>query len=247
MHWAGLIAKYRLWLALGAAVLGHGVLVVFVLSLPRPALVNSLAVIAVELVTVTAPEPEPEEPEPEPGAEETLVPIPEASPEERPRVPDPAPEEIPFVALSDETDAAERVVPGRQTVIDPTPAEKEAERVRAGTRQALHRVRCRKLAEKPDPACPKGDPFYEQEQLAALRNAPPVRKIGVGPRGPGNYAEAFLAKNRGFPPKMLNGEDNSIFIEPMRKGAYNAQRIRNGEAPIWSRDLQRDLEQQRRD
>lgn len=59
--------------------------------------------------------------------------------------------------------------------------------------------------------------------------------------GPQSAIEQWAARNSGFQPTSIFGEDNSIFIDPMADGAYNAQRIRNGETPIWDRGMEREL------
>ncbi len=249
MNWAGLITQYRIPVAIAVAGLGHAVVAATVLALPMPVVVDRVAVLPVELVILPPPERAPEselQPDDIPDGDTASAPEPELAPGVQAPGPDPAASDIPFVSLSDERDVEERVVPPRTSGSNQTQDEGgEAAEMRRGVQMALRRVGCRKLVEKPDPTCPKGDPFYEKEQILALRNMPPVRRIGVGPPRPGNYAEAFLARNSGWPPKMLGGEDNSIFIDPMQQGAYNAQRIRNGKTPIWDRDLQRDLEQRR--
>ncbi|MCF6329155.1 MAG: hypothetical protein L3J02_05080 [Henriciella sp.] len=249
MNWAGLVTQYRIPVTITAAGLGHVAVAGLVLALPTPVMSDTVVVLPVELVILPPPEPKPEpelQPEDVPDSDRPSAPEPELAPGVQAQGPDPAASDTPFVSLSDEREVEERVVPPRSSGSNQMQEEggKAAEMAR-GVRVALRRVACRKLVEKPDPTCPKGDPFYEKEQVLALRNTPPVRRIGVGPPRPGSYAEAFLARNSGWPPKMLGGEDNSIFIDPMQQGAYNAQRIRNGKTPIWSPDLQRDLEHRR--
>ncbi len=251
MNWAGLITQYRIPVAIAVAGLGHAAVAAIVLALPLQVVADRVAVLPVELVILPPPEPEPA-PEPElqpediPDSDTSSAPEPDLAPGAQAPGPDPVAVDISFVSLSDERDVEERVVPPRSSGSNQVRDDGgEAAEMTRGVRMALRRVGCRKLVEKPDPTCPKGDPFYEKEQILALRNAPPVRRIGVGPPRPGNYAEAFLARNSGWPPKMLGGEDNSSFIDPMQQGAYNAQRIRSGKTPIWDRDLQRDLEGRR--
>ena len=251
MTWAGLITQYRIPVAIAVAGLGHAAVAAFVLALPVPVVVDTVAVLPVELVILPPPPPEPE-PKPEaspeeiPDRETPAAPVPDLAPGRQAPGPDPAAPPTPFVSLSDERDPEERIVPPRSAGSNQAQDEGgEAAETAKGVQMALRRVACRKLVEVPDPTCPKGDPFYEKEQIMTLRNAPPMRRTGVGPPRPGNYVEAFLERNKGWQPTMLGGEDNSLFIDPLRKGAYNAQRIRRGEAPIWDSDLQRDLEQRR--
>jgi len=245
MTWAGLITQYRIPVAIAVAGLGHAAVAAIVLALPMPVVVDRVAVLPVELVILPPPEPEPEpdlQSEDIPDSDTPSAPEPELAPGVQAPGPDPIAADIPFVSLSDERDIEERVVPPRSSGSNQVRDEGgKAAEIARGVRMALRRVGCRKLVAIPDPTCPKGDPFYEKEQILALRNTPPVRRIGVGPPRPGNYAEAFLAKNKGWPPTMLGGEDNAIFIDPMQQGAYNAQRIRSGKTPIWDSDLQRDL------
>lgn len=252
MDWVGFVLKHRMWLAAGLALVGHLVMAAVVLSVPLSVRNVVVEVISVDLVVMPPRKIEPESkvlPEPElvtalPAKARTSMIEPAAPPTDRSGE---AASEVPFVALSGLVDPDETIVPrGEVVVVDPLTGVRRPEGVMAGTRLALRIATCQRLVEHRDPTCPKENPFEFQARIAAAKNAPPLQRVGAGSHAPGNFAEAFLAKNKGYPPRMLSGEDNSTFIDPMAQGAYNAQRIRNGDAPVWDDDFTRELEQMRK-
>ena len=54
--------------------------------------------------------------------------------------------------------------------------------------------------------------------------------------GPKSAVEGFFAK-QDEDPFMFPGMDAALFTEGMAPGAYNAQRIRNGQDPLWDQEM----------
>lgn len=98
---------------------------------------------------------------------------------------------------------------------------------------ALRRHACRKLTEYRDPTCPKEDPFEKKLMLASLRNAPPVVAFDQRELQPGSIVEQMMAANAAPETNLPFGMTEALFNEPMAPGAYDAQRIQNGQAPLW--------------
>ncbi len=249
MRWAGFLTQYRAGLAALGAAGAHGAALVAILAyVPADDLPEAPPPIPVELVALQPP-PQPITPPPEPQpdiippAKTASAPLPDLRPSSPPPVAAPAPETVPFTSLGNTTNPEERVVPpppaGTSGPVERGGLASEAAR---GVQAALRRAGCRKLVREPGPECPQGDLFARADELAALKQAAALEPLALGPPPSQNYAEAFFARNQGMPAKMINGEDNSIFIASMAPGAYNAQRIRNGQAPIWDRKTREALE-----
>lgn len=250
MHWVGLISRYRHAVAVGIALAGHVVAGAVILSIPRPAFQGAPTVLPVSLVVLP---PQPPAPEPEPPEVDTPEPVtPLSSPPTPPRnvattLPvhsDPDPETgdevialVPFTAPAPSNDIT-------------SDAAEQAARVQ----QALLRNRCQQLANLNDPDCPDDQRFAAHAPSPAEQ----LRAANLGPPPAQNMIEAYMARNSGWPSRMvsvrdgdtLSGQslidlgtiDNSIFADPMAPGAYNAQRIRNGDDPIWSRKFIKELQ-----
>lgn len=61
-----------------------------------------------------------------------------------------------------------------------------------------------------------------------------------------NAVETFFSQDE-REPYLMPGMSGEMFADPMARGAYNAERIRNGQTPIFDRKLERDLRAQGRD
>ncbi|MEO1642531.1 MAG: hypothetical protein AAFR74_04290, partial [Pseudomonadota bacterium] len=139
----------------------------------------------------------------------------------------------PLTSLIEAQDATE-------TIISPPSAPEQSELRQAQAIEALKRLDCNRMAKERPLDCPQEDPFVKRE-IEQARQQSEITLSNLNSFGPSNAFEAWQANNSGFQPTSIFGEDNSIFIDPMAAGAYNAQRIRNGENPIWDRDIERDL------
>lgn len=106
--------------------------------------------------------------------------------------------------------------------------------------QALQHFNCRKLTPHPNENCPKPDPFAvaDARQARAEAHLNPMPVIAFNQQ---NAAERFFSK-QGRNPHMFPGMDADLFADPMPKGSYDAERIRNGLAPTWDRELRDALE-----
>ena len=138
--------------------------------------------------------------------------------------------------ISDKKGAPPQQVIGQGDVATPAQTERVSE--------VLTRLDCAILTRGRDKDCPEVDPFIQAETdlLRSEQNTTGILAItDASAFGPQTNIEKWAAKNDGFTPTSLFGEDNSIFIDPMAEGAYNAQRIRNGDNPIWDRDIEREL------
>lgn len=101
----------------------------------------------------------------------------------------------------------------------------------------LNQMTCAKLARRRDDACPKTNPF-DVAEAAAARASREHKGILMLPDLPMSAMEQFLAKQNG-PGHMFPGMDADLFADPMAPGAYDAARIRNGDAPLWSEEMKR--------
>ncbi|MEM7493911.1 MAG: hypothetical protein AAF296_11040 [Pseudomonadota bacterium] len=145
-------------------------------------------------------------------------------------------EPIDDLSVPDETDAP------RQQAIGQSAAQAPSETQRVS--EILRRLDCASLTRGRDKDCPEVDPFTQAETdvLRSEQNTTGILAItDASAFGPQSGIEKWAAKNDGFKPTSLFGEDNSIFIDPMAEGAYNAGRIRNGDNPIWDRDIEKEL------
>lgn len=197
---------------------------------------------------VREPEPPPErealrsEPVPEP------VPIP---------VPEPVPSSMPARELSEPARPSEtplsndntRQRPAVLTQLDPaqiaTDAAPDGQANRIGpaeTAKVLQHFRCQNFTSRPDQACPKPDPFdvAEARQTRAAARRDPIPVIAIHAQ---NTLEQFFSR-QDRDPHMFPGMDADLFSDPMAAGSHNAARIRNGQAPIWDRDLEATLKRQ---
>ncbi|MEM1087316.1 MAG: hypothetical protein AAGH90_06270 [Pseudomonadota bacterium] len=107
--------------------------------------------------------------------------------------------------------------------------------------EALRRLECAKITYERREDCPPSDPFAAADAQQGLRKqteANPFSALDPNAHGPKTAIEQWAAKNDDFAPVSLFGEDNSIFLDTMAPGAYNAQRIRNGDRPIWDKDVE---------
>jgi len=100
----------------------------------------------------------------------------------------------------------------------------------------LQRVDCQRLSFKVDEDCPKLDPFDVAEASMARQMAVPSSAQLVGDYGPKSMLEGVFSQ-RDKDPYLMPGMDGELFTSGMAPGAYDAQRIRNGRAPLWSKEM----------
>lgn len=101
----------------------------------------------------------------------------------------------------------------------------------------LRRLSCQRLTRKPNEDCPKSDPFADADartiRESSAHNPRPLSfDIHM------NAAEAFSAKQKQAR-HMFPGMDADMFVDTLPPGAYQADRIRNGQEPLWNEDMRR--------
>ena len=97
----------------------------------------------------------------------------------------------------------------------------------------LQQADCLKLKRHEEGACPEPDPFAVA--IASAKRAIPPERLFADPRYVGKTVsdkvfEAEAANRFHWP-------DDDLFNDTMSPGAYNARRIRNGQDPLWSKDM----------
>ena len=231
--------RIRNLLAVGLVTVGHVILLGLAITAKISIPLNpKIAALDIEIVALEQdPPPEaPSLPDPDPEPEPPVI-------EAEPIPPRAAPSPI-----VDQQDSA----PAKQTdpqpalevltQLDPAPLAPNTDQAPpAGTiapdeiAQALQRLNCLKLTLHPDEACPKPDPFAVAEALQKRTDERlnPMPMIAFDQQ---NAAERFFSKQSSNP-HMFPGMDADLFADPMPKGSYDAERIRNGLAPTWDREL----------
>lgn len=100
----------------------------------------------------------------------------------------------------------------------------------------LQRAECQRLSFKAKEDCPKADPFAAAEASMGQQASAPASAQLAGDYGPKSMLEGFFSQ-RDRVPYLMPGMDGDLFTPGMAPGAYDAQRIRNGQAPLWSKEL----------
>ena len=98
---------------------------------------------------------------------------------------------------------------------------------------ALKKMNCLKLKRHEEGACQPTDPF-----AAAMANAkrakPPERLFEDTPYIYKSVSDKLFEREAA---ERFNWPDEDLFADPMGEGAYNAWRIRNGQEPLWSKEM----------
>lgn len=100
-------------------------------------------------------------------------------------------------------------------------------------------LNCQNFARRQDAACRDSPAAFDPSRRMPDESAitPPQLELRFAGQ---NRVEYLLSQNKRTP-YLMPGMDGDLFTEGLPPGAYNAQRIRNGESPIWSRELERKL------
>lgn len=230
--WVRIIRQRRVWVT-GLVALAHVALLSWVLSQSvgnsvSPVL-ETLDIAFAEVLPLPEPEPELEpEPEPEPVVQEAPLVAPRSDPSVAPA---PSPK---TVLTQLQSDASPAVAP--QTS-DPAPPDDPAPTVDTGAlAQVLQRAECQRLSLKAKDDCPKADPFAVAEASMARQGSAPTSAQLAGNYGPKSMLEGFFSQ-RDNVPYLMPGMDGDLFTAGLAPGAYDAQRIRNGQAPLWSKEM----------
>ncbi len=209
--------------------------------------------IAIEIVELPTPPPAPApDPEPEPPPNPTPEPPDKPSPQPVIATPTPAPPTAPISNDPETPPAVEpssRAMPERPTVLtqkDPatapdaeaaaaTPAENaDADTVTPDQMAGvLRQLECQKLTHRTVESCPRTDPFTawasNTERARIERNTDWDRSY----RSKSVIDKFYEREVR----ERLPWPDEDLFADPMAPGAYNAERIRRGQEPLWSKEM----------
>jgi hypothetical protein len=184
----------------------------------------------------------------DPGAPEPALPQPlMAQPSEtRPAAPSPPPEITPEPApvqpevLTQLTPAAapEETVPAPPAAnSDPASSPSDTANTVSKTQLAsvLQLTQCQKLDRETARDCPETDSFDRALALAERSQKPPEPARVTFYIERNVLEHAFSQNDRA--PHLFPGMDGDLFADPLPKGAYNAEQIRNGLAPLWSKEM----------
>jgi len=227
---------YRsVWIT-GLVAVAHATALSWVLSqrvgMPASPMLETLEIDFAEIPPL--PEPEPIKPEAVPEPDKQAVhearqdPIPTRS-----VAPAPAPSPKTVLTQLDTENTA--TVPPPPS--DPGPNNDPVQTVDPSVLAAvLQRADCARLSHRTNEDCPKLDPFDVAEASMARQTAAPAPAQLVGDYGPKSMLEGFFSQ-RDRDPYLMPGMDGDLFTPGMAPGAYDAQRLRNGQAPLWSQEM----------
>lgn len=185
-------------------------------------------VISLELAELQPLQPTPApapDPAPLPG------PRPEAPVDTRSTAPSPAPvtRERPAVLTQNEPAAAPEAEPARAPPMAPPDAAPVTPEQIAGL---LRQLDCQKATRRRPEPCPDTDAFTawatKADRATVARNADGGRSY----RSKTMIDQVYEQDVRG----RLHWPDEALFADPMAPGAFNAERIRRGQEPLWSQE-----------
>ncbi len=242
MDWVGKSAHVTAATRVGGVIAIHCALLFWALTseikfqTPPPT-----ASITIELVELepppAAPEPEPEpEPQPEPPAD-----IPAAAPLPQPepplREPDPSPPDISDNTASEHPPVLmqkERATLPDGVIPPPATTGSDVDAVTSGQiAGVLRQMECQKLTHRTSEDCPQTDPHTAWASNAARATVERNTDWDRSYRSKSTIDQFYEREVRG----RLHWPDQDLFADPMPPGAYNADRIRRGEEPLWSKEL----------
>lgn len=235
MDWAVQIRRHRRLLIVGGVGAAHLVALALTLSLQiRPTALElsdtqTIRVDIVEARPVATVAPEPPAPEP---IEPLTVTRADVVPSK------PTGSSIVASASPQLSDAADVIV--TEQPIEPTPMDmgRVITLEEAGVRHAMQFADCLSLTRR-DKDCDTLDPFEKEAiKLAAAGVGEFEISLKVAIRQ--NYLEGFF-NQQDKDPYLTESMSADLFTDNMPDGAYNAQRIRDGREPLWSRDLEREF------
>lgn len=220
--WVKFIRQRQVWVT-GLVALAHAALLSWVLSQS----VGKSASPVLETLDIAFAEVSPL-PEPEPVIQKAPLGAPRSNPSVAPA------RSSKIVLTQLESDISPIAAP--QTS-DPAPSDDAAPTVDPSALAAvLRRTECQRLSFKAKEDCPKADPFAAAEASMGQQAAASASAQLAGDYGPKSMLEGFFSQ-RDRVPYLMPGMDGDLFSPGMAPGAYDAQRIRNGQAPLWSKEM----------
>lgn len=227
----------RVWIT-GLVALAHAAAFSWILF-HRIALPGS---IQLETFDVTFAELEPEL-KSEPVAAPEPVSLPQPAPAAQPVLPAPepppltAPQALPSQPVLTQLETVETAEIARQEASPEASSDVLETTELQQIATALQAFDCRRLKSRADERCPKPDPFEMAAASQARQETAPRAALLVGDYGPKSILEGLMSQ-KDKDPFLFPGMDGDLFSEGMAPGAYNAQRIRNGQAPLWDRKIE---------
>lgn len=205
-------------------------------SLPRDSLLVEFADIILpepEPDPIAPPEPEPVAPEPDPQPPEPTEAV-ETPPD--PPMPNPVQEPLsePATAVSDETPSVLTQNPTEAAAnLSDQSAPEGGAITDAQIAGVLQQLNCQKLRHRPGEICPQTDPFDAAASVASRLQVERVYKYD-----PDHVSKTVSDKvYEREVQSRLHWPDPDLFADPLPPGAYGAQRIRNGQEPLWSKEM----------
>lgn len=203
--------------------------------------------ILVEFADIMLPEPDPiapPEPEPEPQRVapefDSKPPEPIEAPETPPEPPTSGPVQEPLSEPATKP-AVEtpNVLTQNATDMDTGMSDRSASEggsvTDAQIASVIQQLGCQKLRHRPDETCPDRDPF----DVAAATEARQAAAPEGAPNSPWAPRDHYAYIRRQVTSSVFNKFNMTpdLFADPQPPGAYNAERIRNGQEPLWSEDM----------
>ncbi|MCR9195164.1 MAG: hypothetical protein NXH88_10545 [Hyphomonas sp.] len=251
MVWVGKTVRLSTAIRTGSVAAIHFVLLALVLS--AEIVIQDTArtpAITVEIVERPPPSPAPtpeaepsREPDPDPAEHAPPEPVVETPilappPAPKPIAPETSPVEPPLPAIEERpavlTQKDPTTAPDSEIAAAPPTATTGSDTVTpdqiAGV---LRQLECQKLTHRTDESCPRTDPFTawasNSERARVERNTDWDRSY----RSKSTIDKFYEREVRG----RLHWPDEDLFADPMAPGAYNADRIRRGQEPLWSKEV----------
>jgi hypothetical protein len=226
--WVKFIRQRQVWVT-GLVALAHTALLSWVLSQSvgksASPVQETLDIAFAEVLPLPEPEPEPE---PEPVIQKAPL----GAPRSNPSVASAPSSKTVLTQLESDTSS----IAAPQTS-DPAPPNETAPTVDPSALAAvLQRAECQRLSFKAKEDCPKADPFAAAVASMGQQAAAPASAQLAGDYGPKSMLEGFFSQ-RDKVPYLMPGMGGDLFTSGLAPGAYDAQRIRNGQAPLWSKEM----------
>lgn len=242
MAWWSWLDRYRGACIIAAVTAVHVIVLGTALSVAlETPLPREVEYLEIEIAELAPPEPE-IEPQIEPDTElepmiEPPAPLPEAAPASQPITqPQASPTtSTPSVLTQLEPSASSE---GISPAMPAAPTNSTTSSDVATPDQianVLRQARCQKLQNRRDDDCDRQDPFAIA-QANTERNGTPQDQAPDSPFVVLSRQERLTYQVQGSTFEKL-GMTGDLFVDPLVPGAHTARRIRNGQEPLWNKDM----------